>query len=447
VIVVPGLFYVVVVWKTTGVSPYRCLYGDPACSLTVATWLLCCVTGLAFLAAYKAARWALRTYQIGFEALRVQNEALLLEQSRGLAERLTPTKKNDRRVQVHVKLTDGALELGAPERDDRQTFEAEDCEFMSLGRTAIIDAQAMLRVIFKDKRIRAPLSVPIGSIPAAGRTWVRLWIESEALREIRSFGWDESGASCTFADAKQELLFRPLPQRRPRAALVVPTSVSIKIAASPGAVEAAPVIGRPPAPGAPEPVGPSTTSGPTQAELDERTALVEPKASEEDAAGAAAAAAAVAMVPPPEFPRKGRAAEGPLAPPAAAIVETAPEPHDDAPVPENAPTEIEPAASEDATAGAAAAAKAEPSEVPSRERTAEASTAQGRETLHDSPIVVTPIPSDAAAAGRLPDAARTAEGASGPTAARTEPSPTPPADGPAPNLHAPGGSDEMDERA
>lgn len=209
IFLVPGVFY----WIFAHVSPARCLYGDPTCSLTFATYILCLLTGLAFLAAFRAARWALKTYLVAADAL-------MLEQSRILVENYCRTEQ-DRMQYADVILQNGILQRGRPDEDSEQLFLAMDFQFSSLGRTGIVDPTLTLRVKYDDCRKDVVLpDITVGSVRPDGTTHVRLWLDQNDLAVL--VAWDESGAK-QFSDGRDiDLVFRALPARKPPARRIFP---------------------------------------------------------------------------------------------------------------------------------------------------------------------------------------------------------------------------------
>lgn len=303
---VPGAVYWLVVWVRTGVSPFRCVYGDPVCSLTVATWLLCIVTALAFLAAYAAARWAVRTYNVAFQTLQ-------MEQSRALAERRTKPPDGERRPstadgnrpreqahddtppersvpQAHATLANGKLTSDAPDYEAQSDFLHEDFEFASLGRSALIDVRLVLRVCFADEDTEdETLPVNIGNLRDDDTTWARLWLEGSSLQSVRSIGWDEAGAISTVDDEDRKLLFRPLPQRPPRVGSMMPIDLA--------GTTSSKTVGTTPSKTTP------TLKPAVEVPLGAQPIAEQPI--EEDTSGEEAAAAAAELVVTPRIPRKG----------------------------------------------------------------------------------------------------------------------------------------------
>lgn len=189
-------------------SPARCLYGDAGCSLTFATYLLCLLTGLAFLAAFRAARWALKTYRVAADALQLEQSRILIE---------THCRSDHERVHyAHVTLQGGRLQLGRPDDDSEPLFLPMDFQFSSLGRTGIVDPKLTLRVKFGEGQPDVTLpNVLVGSVRPDGTTYARLWLDLNDLDVLIS--WDASTAK-QFTDGQDsDLIFRPLAPRTPPA--------------------------------------------------------------------------------------------------------------------------------------------------------------------------------------------------------------------------------------
>ncbi len=176
ILVFPAIVYWSRVWAITGFSPYRCIYGDAACSLTVATYGLCAVTASAFLAACYA----------GFIALKT----LRLEQSRILVER--PVSGGNIPVDAHVVecMFEGTEpRLGKPQAAELATFESQLFRFDSIGRAPIVDVQLVLTFSVEGRSSEPPsLAVDIGSLASGGFAYVRLYVQKTGTR-LRGIRW------------------------------------------------------------------------------------------------------------------------------------------------------------------------------------------------------------------------------------------------------------------
>jgi hypothetical protein len=179
-------------WHAAGTwSPYHCFYGDANCSLTFATYLLCFLTGFAFLAAFYAARIAIRSY--------------LMEQSTILTERNCPD--SDHPAHVSLTVTDQlAFQEWAPDPDE-QTFSyiPFDYDFENLGRSPIIDA--CVDAQFESDGTRVRKTVSLGSIRRDGHVHVRVYIWTAYIRgRLR---WLKKGARHWEISKSVPLDFRP----------------------------------------------------------------------------------------------------------------------------------------------------------------------------------------------------------------------------------------------
>src|SRR5215469_10760167 len=122
-ILIPGAIF----WMHFGQHASRCVYGDPICSLTVSTYLLCFLTVLAFLAAYKAARYAQKTLQMERAVILSLNRCSALEadgpegekapEQRGIIFDHRPFRKEQR----YLRVIDEGFQDREPEKFNRKT--------------------------------------------------------------------------------------------------------------------------------------------------------------------------------------------------------------------------------------------------------------------------------------------------------------------------------------
>ncbi len=167
---IPGVFYWVQVQNS---NFYKCVYGEPVCSLTVATYVLTIVTACAFVAAVKAARDAGRT-------LMTTTDTYALETRRAIAERPCFDKGHVANLTMwllpNMELTD------RPPFDEKRFSEPRHFDFYNLGRVPIIAPD--ISVAFLPSAVAASgvavgeggkyTSISLGSIPVDGHFHVTL---------------------------------------------------------------------------------------------------------------------------------------------------------------------------------------------------------------------------------------------------------------------------------
>ena len=177
--------------------PYHCLYADANCSLAFSTYILDFFTGMAFLAAYYAAKTALRTYG--------------MEQSAILAERSCPNKEHQEQAHVVLTLTpEFDLREQEPDSEDREyRYIPFDYDFENLGRSPIVDAYVWLECSYDAV---ARMCVPLGSIRRDGHVHVRVYIWYGFVQA--KVEWLKLGASRWELEKTLELDFRPSRSRR-----------------------------------------------------------------------------------------------------------------------------------------------------------------------------------------------------------------------------------------
>lgn len=168
----------------------ECVYGKADCSLTVATYILCLVTAAAFVAAYAAAGWAYRTYE--------------LERAVVLAQRVCRAGHED---SIRFFLCDRDLRFKECDRlhESDGDFVPLDFEFDSLGRSAVVEG--MLDVVCTiptpATRRATDLVAPLNDIhmKSDGSLHVRVYLAPEVVN---------AGASVAFRVARR----RPRVRRR-----------------------------------------------------------------------------------------------------------------------------------------------------------------------------------------------------------------------------------------
>jgi hypothetical protein len=153
----------VVYWAITRADALRCIYGDAVCSLTVGTYLLVVVTGTAFLAAYRAARFAAR-------ALAHEQRSAIVIQGCREGHQVT--------TEMFVRFEDRALAYIQPWRsdEDKATYKAHDFDVISVGRSPVVDAVIPVVVKVSDGQGDASNDAHVGSMRADGQRHVRIWV-------------------------------------------------------------------------------------------------------------------------------------------------------------------------------------------------------------------------------------------------------------------------------
>jgi len=107
-----------------------CAFGNAECSLTLATYLLVCITTVALGAAAAAAVWAKKTYD--------------MEQTRILSQReCTASDHNDALIEYHI--AEWKILRGAPPNVDKWSYVTLESELESLGRSPVLAAGMFLR--------------------------------------------------------------------------------------------------------------------------------------------------------------------------------------------------------------------------------------------------------------------------------------------------------------
>jgi hypothetical protein len=130
-----------VYWSGTHIgSFFRCIYGDPSCSLTLATWLLAVVTVLILLAAFKAANEAVKAYIDGQKSLATAQRTLNFERLALLAERTCSREGHNDSPEIEWWIADDLLNrylTPPPGKEFQKPPRRHD--FFNLGRAALIN--------------------------------------------------------------------------------------------------------------------------------------------------------------------------------------------------------------------------------------------------------------------------------------------------------------------
>lgn len=167
-----------VYWSISSHSDgFRCVYDDPTCSITVATWLLIFVGFFAFIAAFAAAKFSASTYEMESRTQLGQT-------------RCTNAQSHGVLVTLYLLETNMTVLVDAVPPDFNQAayHEPEDHDFENLGRAAIIQAQ--VSVIFespdgKDKS--KPRSIALGNIGRDKHVHVRVYISKKLDKIITTW--------------------------------------------------------------------------------------------------------------------------------------------------------------------------------------------------------------------------------------------------------------------
>jgi hypothetical protein len=180
---VSGLAYWTIVRNGNG---FRCIYGDPACSLTVATWLLVIATAAAFLAAFKAAKEAIRTYDVTSSSLALARRMAQLEQAQLFAERSCHRVRHEAptirrwiiplRDTEEIKVLEQSPEMASPSSEQFPSFNDPDLhDIFNLGRSPIVDPSVDVEFSFT-KRPTLTARIKLPSIPVAGDVHVMFYV-------------------------------------------------------------------------------------------------------------------------------------------------------------------------------------------------------------------------------------------------------------------------------
>ncbi len=182
----PGVWY----WISTQAHFARCVYGDPTCSLTVSTYLLCVLTLGAFLAAYRAARYAQQAIEIEREVV------VAIENCSTLRASLTPggddgttSHHNPHRTEErYMKTVNNGFLRDRPDNYSRDQYGMVEFDCMSVGRSPVVNGSIQVKC-------KAPngnendRTISIGSIPTDEFIHLRLWLDNR-LRDVE-FTWIE----------------------------------------------------------------------------------------------------------------------------------------------------------------------------------------------------------------------------------------------------------------
>ena len=153
-------------WTLTRMNVVRCVYGDAVCSLTVGTYLLALVGCGAFLAAYRAARFAA--------------SALALERRPAIVVRRCQDAAHipNADVQLFVRASDRSLTYVRTTEYEKEPsqFKGHYFEVMSVGRSPVVDATIPLTVRIDDGRGNPTIVAQVGSMRADSHRHVQICV-------------------------------------------------------------------------------------------------------------------------------------------------------------------------------------------------------------------------------------------------------------------------------
>jgi hypothetical protein len=160
-VIIPGVCY----WVRSGAQPLLCIYGNPACSQVVATYILCALTLAAFLAAYKAATHAQETFEHERAAMLAVQRCICGDDVEG------------RRVEVYLRDPYVGFNESKPPGFDPSLYAKLEVELHSVGRSPVINGRIAIAV--HGQRAHAESSeIEIGTILKDATIHLRLWIVS-----------------------------------------------------------------------------------------------------------------------------------------------------------------------------------------------------------------------------------------------------------------------------
>jgi hypothetical protein len=178
----PGVWY----WVATGAHFGKCVYGDPVCSLTVSTYLLCTLTLGAFLAAYRAARYA-------HQAIQIERQVVIaIEECSSIANVAPGPQGEQNRHNAHrteeryMKSITGGFRRIRPDNYSREQYGMVEFDCMSVGRSPVVNGELCVTCKAKDGTEDRKV-ITIGSIPTDEFVHLRIWIDRD-LSDVE-FRW------------------------------------------------------------------------------------------------------------------------------------------------------------------------------------------------------------------------------------------------------------------
>jgi hypothetical protein len=202
---VPGIVY----WSQTQPDVAKCLWGEPACSLSVATFVLVFVTAGAFLAAFTAALYAYQTMVIARNALGLERSAILMIRQ----------CRESHTCSLDILVGRDRIQHRGPSVTEEPYYCAMNYDFVSIGRTAVVKPTipVHIRFVYRDtnKFQFAPLEqlVALDSLGVGDHVHTTIWVESEILN-LTEVSWHEGRAMQAVQNKKMPLeCHAALPQR------------------------------------------------------------------------------------------------------------------------------------------------------------------------------------------------------------------------------------------
>lgn len=233
-------------------SPLRCTYGDPVCSLTVATWLLSAFTVSLFLAAIKAAKEAVKVYSATQESLKTARRTLDFERLPLLGER-TCRRIDHHSPEIEWWFSGETLERSETEIPDTDFNEPpQRHDFFNLGRAALINPIIGVQIKTSDDEPRQ-FTLELPSIPTDQDVHVTFhFAVGLGQVEVAFFeGTEDEQAGAIIRHSEDEDNFDPTKvrfysQRRSTPPATLVSLAKIKLPSRGGEVPATEIVPEPP---------------------------------------------------------------------------------------------------------------------------------------------------------------------------------------------------------
>jgi len=181
-IFIPGVAY----WIATRANVSKCLYGDPACSLTLATYLLSFLTLAAFLAAYRAARYAQQAIEIEREVTMALEQCTPFVLSEQASQANVSEHSAYRTEELFMSSIDGGFQRVRPVDFSRLGYIYIEFDCMSVGRSPIVNGEVKVKSRSPSGNVK-DVEISVGSIPTDKFIHLKLWVNS-SLEGFR-FSW------------------------------------------------------------------------------------------------------------------------------------------------------------------------------------------------------------------------------------------------------------------
>lgn len=202
----PGVAY----WSQTQPDVAKCLWGDPACSLAVATFVLVFVTAGAFLAAFTAALYAYQTMVVAKNALGLERSAILMIRR----------CRDSHICSLDILVSRDRIQFRGPSVTEEPYYCAMDYDFVSIGRTAVVKPTIPIHIRFAyrdtNKFRFAPLEklVALDSLGVGDHVHTTIWVESEILN-LTEISWHEDRTTQVVRNEKMPLECHAARPQRP----------------------------------------------------------------------------------------------------------------------------------------------------------------------------------------------------------------------------------------